>query len=153
MLFGEGFVEGTMSTWPVRIRVIGMWQLEPPLEWSFQQFLSGMTHQPESSCLFSQSTMLNTDALQEFVLDAIQKALHGDGLISHVCTGGLIEKWGACHKIRRPFVAMLLICVIRLRKNLFLFIIHHGHHTVLPKPVISIAAWALTSLFSSCRKM
>lgn len=50
-----------------------------------------MTYQLQSSGLISQSTMLNTNTLPEMFLNAMQKALHGDGLVCHVRKGSIEE--------------------------------------------------------------
>lgn len=63
--------------------------------------------------------MLNAHALQEFFLEAIQKALHGDGLISHVCTGGLIEEQDACLRAGDPLQQCCQYVSSDLRENYF----------------------------------
>lgn len=50
-----------------------------------------MTYQLESNCLFSQSTILKAKPFPSF-LDAMQQALHGNGLIPMRVQAGLIEE-------------------------------------------------------------
>lgn len=83
--------------------------------------------------------MVTAIALREFLRDAIQKALQGDGLIS-MCAGCVTEERCMPSGQGDHSLLMLLIHVIRLTGTLLLLLIHRGNHTFLLKSVISLAA-------------